>query len=102
MKYLIGLISACVFRRPKLDSQKKKFLSLREEIVDFIPTFLSTQFLDIPHGSDVCIIESKSPRNLFASMFPGEISEIGRNLFKFIAPPLSSGTGYGQKYELVT
>ena len=56
-------------------TRKKSVLAYAETHVDFIPTFLTTQFLDSPQGSDVCSIEGKPPHNLFASMFPGEISK---------------------------
>ena len=64
---------------------------------EVISTFLTTLFLDNPQGSDVCSIEGKLPHNLFTSTVPGEFSKfyyfnhsfvkIGRNPFKFRAPP---------------
>ena len=59
----------------QLDSLEKSVIANAEKPVDFIPTFLTTQFLYSPQGTDVCSIEGKSPHNLFASMFPCGISK---------------------------
>ena len=77
-------------------TRKKSVSAYAQKHVDLIPTFLTTQFLDSPQGSDVCSIEGKSPHNLFASMLPSEIWKIyyfnhsfvniGRNPCKIRAP----------------